>query len=941
MTYIFRPSGSSAAGRATRGTCGGRGHRGPRPDTFILRSRLANRMPESEYEVDFFRTEGFRRLQCASCGKFFWTLGDHSICGERPCQEYDFIGNSPFKKSLTVRAMREDFISFMEANGHTRVRRYPIVARWREDVFFTQASVYPFQPWVISREASPPANPLAISQPCARVVDIDNVGKTGQHFTLFQMKAHHPVNFPGKPIYWKDRTVELCHRFLVERLGMEPGLVRYKESWWQGGGNSGPCLEVVFGGAEAATLVFMQNRDVNTHRVPMDTTVVDTGYGLERLTWLSQGTTSAYEAVFGDALAYLKRATGAKRVDDRVLREYSKVAGMLKVEDLGDIREIRRQTAERVGISVEELVAQVSPLEALYTVCDHARALIFLLGDGVVPSNAREGYFARLLVRRGLRALKDLNITYSLTDTVSFMIDQIREDYPEFFFNKGDILKLLKVEESRYKETLEKGRATVGKIATELTAAGKGFDIETLLELYDSHGLNPDVVQEFTDMPIEIPDDFYRRVAARHERPVAEPEKRFTIQKELPPTKLRVYEDRRRRSFRAKVVAVEGEAGVLAPTFFSPAGGGPADSHPSIDEFEGFHGPRASHTVLHFDPGAASRLRGTRVSCAIDANRREALMRNHTATHIVLGAARKVLGNHVWQAGAHKAVDMARLGITHFDALTDAELLKIEELANDQVLASRQVRAKVLARDLAERKFGFRLYQGGSVPGGELRVVEIPKWDVEACGGTHVARTSDVALIKILRSTRIQDGVVRLEYTAGKAAFDAVRKQSEEVKRAAEDFGVPGDQRVPTAERIVSEWKELRKLSQRATDEQAAVKAREAVLTTSAAWPLVRQEVGEGVGFMMSMSKAIASETKATAILWAKAPTDVRLVVSRGPGVPVDVAEILQSVAPEFRGKGGGKPDFAQASFPNLDQARAAAERLERTIREKLGTPSG
>ena len=234
-----------------------------------------------------------------------------------------------------------------------------------------------------------------------------------------------------------------------------------------------------------------------------------------------------------------------------------------KVETLGDIREIRQRTAERVGISVDDLVAQVSPLEALYTVCDHSRALIFLLGDGVVPSNSREGYFARLLVRRGLRALKDLNITYSLADTVSFMIDQIREDYPEFFFNKGDILKLLKVEEARYKETLEKGRATVAKIAADLTAAGKGFDLETLLELYDSHGLNPDVVQEFTNLPIEIPDDFYARVAARHERPVAEPTKRTAISKELPPTKLRVYEDRRRRSFRARVLAVEGEAVVL------------------------------------------------------------------------------------------------------------------------------------------------------------------------------------------------------------------------------------------------------------------------------------------------------------------------------------------------------------------------------------------
>src|SRR6266571_2102455 len=151
-------------------------------------------------------------------------------------------------------------------------------------------------------------------QPCARFLDVDNVGKTGQHFTMFEMMAHHAFNFPGKFLYFKDHTVELCHGFLTERLGLKPDVPRYKESWWEGGGNSGPC----------------------------------------------------FEAVFGDALAYLKRATGAKRVDDRVLREYSKVAGMLKIESLADIREIRRQTAERVGISVDELVAQVSPLESLY-----------------------------------------------------------------------------------------------------------------------------------------------------------------------------------------------------------------------------------------------------------------------------------------------------------------------------------------------------------------------------------------------------------------------------------------------------------------------------------------------------------------------------------------------------------------------------------------------
>ncbi len=899
-------------------------------------------MPESEYEVELFRIQGFVRQTCAKCGKAFWSLGTHETCGEAPCQEYDFIGASPFKKKLSYRAMREDFLSFLDQNGHARVKRYPIVARWRDDVFFVQASVYPFQPWVISGEASPPANPLAISQPCVRFIDIDNVGKTGQHFTMFEMMAHHAFNFPGRPVYWKDRTVELCHRFLTERLGLEPTMVRYKESWWEGGGNSGPCMEVVFGGAEAATLVFMQNRDVNGRRVPMETQVVDTGYGLERLTWLSQGSTSAYEAVFGETLAYLKRATGAKRVDDRFLREYSKVAGMFKVESLADIREIRQRTAERLGIPVEDIVTQVAPLEALYTLCDHARALVFLLGDGVVPSNSREGYFARLLIRRGLRALKDLNITYTLVDTVSFMIDQMRDDYPEFFFNKGDIVKLLKVEEARYKETLEKGRATVGRMAADIRAAGKtAFDVETLVQLYDSHGLNPDVVQEFADLPVEIPDDFYARVAARHDRPAAETTKRIEVPKDVPPTKLRVYEDRRKRAFRAKVLAVQSEAVVLDQTYFYPEGGGQEADHGKIGDYEVYDVQKIGTTVLHFVRGDASKLAGKRVACEIDAPRREALMRNHTATHIVLGAARKVLGNHVWQTGAHKAQDMARLDITHFDALTDDEVAKIEELANQQVLGSRLVRAKFLPRDVAERKFGFRLYQGGSVPGGELRVVEIPKWDAEACGGTHVSRTGDVGLIKILRSTRIQDGVVRLEYAAGRGAFDTVRKQAQDLERVAEILGAPPDQIVPAAEKLVAEWKEYRKLSQRTTDEQAAAKTRQEIETAKGPWPLLKDEVPQGVGFMMSMSKATASEPRAIGIYWASTPSDVKLVLTRGAQVPLDAGELVRKVAPEFRGKGGGKPDFAQASFPNIEQARAAAAQLEKNIRETLGIESG
>ncbi|MCI4371478.1 MAG: DHHA1 domain-containing protein, partial [Thermoplasmata archaeon] len=370
-------------------------------------------------------------------------------------------------------------------------------------------------------------------------------------------------------------------------------------------------------------------------------------------------------------------------------------------------------------------------------------------------------------------------------------------------------------------------------------------------------------------------------------------------------------------------------------------GGGQEADHGSIGDREVYDVQKVGASILHFIRGDPAGLLKKRVACVIDGERREALMRNHTATHIVLGAARKALGNHVWQAGAHKGQDLARLDITHFDALSDAEVVRIEELANAEVLGHHLVRAKVMARDVAERKFGFRLYQGGSVPGGELRVVEIPKWDVEACGGTHVSRTSDVGLIKILRSTRIQDGIVRLEYAAGKAASEVIRKQSDDVRRTAELLGVPIDQIPAAVERLVAEWKEYRKLSQKADDEQGKAKVSEEVRAAKGAYPILKQEVPEGVRFMLSMSRATASEPTATGIYWASSPSDVKLVVTRGERVPIDAAEIVRTVAPEFHGKGGGKLGFAEASFPNTDQARAAANKIEEFIRKKLEGPSG
>lgn len=913
-------------------------------------------MADSEYEVALFRDKGYQRRQCPSCQTWFWDLDDAATCGETPCKEYDFLGHSPMKRPLSLRAMREEFLSFFESKGHTRIKRYPIVARWRDDVFFTQASVYPFQPYVIDGVVDPPANPLVLSQPCVRFNDIDNVGKTGQHFTLFEMLAHHAFNRKNKPIYWKDRTVELCDELFTARLGVDRTLITYKEAWWEGGGNSGPCLEVILGGAEVATLVFMQNKDSNGNRIPMETQVVDTGYGLERLTWVSQGVPSAYEAVFGGMLTYLKRATGTMQMDERLLMEYSKVAGMTKIESFADLREVRRKTAERVGISVDDLVMRVSPLENIYAVLDHARALMFILADGVVPSNSREGYFARLLVRRAMRAFRALEIDMKPTDLVTLFAQDYMEDFPEVFANRTDILKLLDVEQRRYEETLKKGRETVRRAEVDLKASGAAtIGADALVELYDSHGLTPEVVKEFAEMPVEVPDDFFTRVANRHGAVAAKEAKVHAWSGTPPPSRLRVHEDGKKQKFFAKVLAVEGTGVVLDQTFFYPEGGGQEADRGTIRGYDVIDVQQAGDSVVHFLKVTPSNLAvGKRVKCEIDWGRRQKLKRHHTATHITLGAARKVLGNHVWQTGAHKGENEARLDITHYDALADDEVRKIERLANEIVLSDKKISTKLVPREVAERKYGFRLYQGGSVPGAKLRVVEIPGWDIEACGGTHCARTSEAGLIKILRSTRIQDGVVRLEYAAGTAALEVVQKQSQAVEAIRERLGVPADQVVLAVGRLQDEVRELRKKVEVLERTGIAAAVRDVAGETTRTLPLgartvdVRvSPVGNARLWQAVVRPGTAEELKRLAasiihdsgnvVAFAARDGSASVLVARSPDVDLDCLAIVRSAAALLGGGGGGSADFAQGGGPNLDATDAALSAAVSAIRERLG----
>ena len=893
-------------------------------------------MDSKDYELEFFKNNGFQRMQCPKCGKFFWTLGEGETCGEAPCVEYTFIGKPKFKEKSSVHEMRESYLSFLEKQGHTRVSRYPITARWRDDVFFTQASIYGFQPWVIQGVVEPPANPLAISQTCVRFNDIDNVGKTGSHFTMFEMMAHHVFNKKGKEIYWKDRTTELCHEFLTKVQGLDPKDVNYSEAWWEGGGNAGPCLEVLLGGVEAATLVFMSYAMDNGQQRPMDIQVVDTGYGLERLTWISQGTPSAYEAVFGDVLEELKRRSGT-RIEDAILAEYSKAAGSMKIETAADVRALKADAASRLGMSADDFIRQIKPFESMYVICDHTRALMFMLSDGVVPSNVRQGYFARLLVRRSLREMSQLGIETKLSEIVARQVDYFSKDFPDLAENKDEIVHLVDVEQDKYRETLVKGRGIVQRLEASAKSAKKISD-EDLIELYDSHGLNPEVVAEFASGPVHVPDDFYKRVAARHskvEREELGPE--IELPGGLPATKQLFYKEPYKYKFRAKVLAVKDDLVVLDKTYFYAESGGQESDTGTMKDMKVVRADKVGNIVVHKVEGEMQAVVGKLITSTIDERRRRRLQRHHTATHLVNGAARKVLGNHVWQTGAHKGENIARLDITHYADLTTEELDKIELLANETALSGTKVQSTFMERNNAEKRYGFRLYQGGAVPGKEIRVVRIGDFDVEACGGIHCKNTLEVGAIKILRTKRIQDGVVRLEFVAGMPAVEQMIGLYNAVSDASTKLNTVPEKINEAVDKLLADRKELSK------DLDAMKKGRvgETVedLVSKAVQikgvKVVRHVESEDMKHLVSLAKELIYHEKTVAVLGSD-EQGAKMVVARSPDLSLDCRPLIKEAMGIVKGSGGGKPDFAQGGGQDPSKLEQALDKVMDMVREAL-----
>ncbi len=914
---------------------------------------------EDQYQVQLFTEKGYERRQCVSCSHYYWSIDpDRTTCGDTPCEGgYHFIGKKTadldFHKTLAR------ITEFFEKNGHTAIEPYPTVARWRDDLDFTIASIADFQPWVTNGTLPPPANPLVVPQPCIRFggefSDVDNVGRTGRHLTSFIMFGQHAFNGPDlKGGYWMDRCIDLNFEFLTDVLQIKPIDLTYIEGIWMGGGNFGPNLESFAFGTELVNSVFMQYENTPTGYREMDLKVIDVGWGLERLSWFSQGTPTIYEAVLGPVHDYILKETGIN-YDKELVSNYAKVAGLIDVNEVKDLKSARSSIANDLGLSLSELNSSLQEIEAIYAIGDHARTLAFTLADGAIPSNVGGGYNLRTILRRIFTLNDMLDFNLDVTEIISRSALYLSQSFPRVRESEKFAGTIVDIERGRHLTTLDKGR----KYVQNMLKQGKSLETDTLIELYTSRGIPPETVEQLGSeigIEIEVPLDFYQQV----DKVLPKIEKAKEGEEELDLNDLKsfqteqLYYDKKLKSTsKANIEAILDTGHViLDKTIFYPTGGGQAEDLGWISLGK----TRAEVVdVKKYGTAIVHKLRkvpesfkvGSKVELELDMERRLALMRHHTAVHIVGGAAREVLGSHVWQAGADKTPDRGRLDITHWESISRETLDEIESVSNRVVMDNRKIKKHILERSEAEQKFGFTIYQGGVVPGKDLRIIEIPGIDTEACGGTHADATGEIGYIRIINAERIQDGIVRLTLKAGMNAVDNAQHEYQLLSESAAAFKVTPEELPKTSERFFSEWKDQQKLIDKLSNDLAAARvpqlvadAKEVVTEKGTTVRVIVTELHAPQTELINLGQQFSSLSKDTgdlvSVIVGTHEGRAMVVVAKSEGSQYPLTPIIRSVGKLLGGGGGGKGDVVAGGGTNTSGVPEALKKAESIIIKEI-----
>jgi len=877
-----------------------------------------------------------------------------------------------------VNEIRANFLAYFARDGHEVVPSSPLVPRNDPTLMFTNAGMVQFKNLFTGLEKRPYTRAVT-AQKCVRAGgkhnDLDNVGYTARHHTFFEMLGNFSFGD-----YFKERAIELAWRLVTKEFGVPAdrlmvtvyvdddeafnlwkkigglpesriGRIAGSDNFWAMGdtGPCGPCSEIFYdhgahipGGppgspdadgdrfVEIWNLVFMQYEQLaGGERVGLPRPSIDTGMGLERIAAVLQGTHDNYKIdLFGALIEAVADATG---VDP----------------------EGAHQASHRV-------------------IADHLRASAFLIADGVLPSNEGRGYVLRRIMRRAMRHAELLGEKEPLMwRLVPVLVREMGLAYPELQRAEPLITETLKFEETRFRRTLERGLAILDEESKELKR-GAMFDGVTAFTLYDTYGFPLDLTQDalkprgigvdlaaFTDAMERQREK--ARASWTGSGEAADEAVWFTLREHVGGTDFLGYETDSAagavaalvRDGKAVTTLKQGESGAIIlnqTPFYAESGGQVGDTGAMTGEGVRFAVTdtqrRAGDLYVHLGKVEQGTLKvGTPLSLEVDHERRDAIRKNHSATHLLHEALRQVLGDHVAQKGSLVAPDRLRFDFSHPKPMTAGEIERIEDIANDVVLQNAPVITRLMGRDDAVALGARALF--GEKYGDEVRVVAMGKggnalgWSVELCGGTHVRRTGDIGVVSVIAEGAVASGVRRIEALTGTAARKELNRHRNDIRLVAAEMNAPLAEVTARAAALVAERKRLERELSEAKKKLAmgggGSDSADGVRTVGD----IRLMARSVAGIELKDLRGLADEGKkkvgsgVVAIVGVTGEGKAGLVV----GVTHDLTgrfnavDLARKGAEALGGKGGGgRPDLAQAGGPDGSKADAALAAIEAAL---------
>ena len=869
--------------------------------------------------------------------------------------------------------LREMFLSFFESKGHLRLPSFSLVPQNDKSILLINAGMTPMKPW-FKGEEEPPRHRVCTCQKCIRTGDIENIGKTARHGTYFEMLGNFSFGD-----YFKHEAIAWSWEFLTEVVGLEPDrlypsiylnddeafdiwnkevgipaerIFRFgkEDNFWEhGSGPCGPCSEIYYDrgpeygcGKPGCTVgcdcdryieiwnnVFSQfDNDGHGHYTELKQKNIDTGMGLERLACVCQNVDSLF--------------------------------------DVDTVMNITHKVSELTGAHYGETEKRDVSLRVI---TDHIRSATFMICDGILPSNEGRGYVLRRLLRRAARHGKLLGVNdpflYQVVDTV---IHENEGQYPDLREKQTYITKVIRTEEENFGRTIDGGM----KIFSDLLAEHKQklekiFSGADAFRLYDTFGFPIDLTMEMAaDEGLSVDENAFQKLMKEQKERAREARKALgdlgwagvEFGKDVPATEFVGYDH---NECDAKIVAIvadeelrdEVAAGAEAVVvldqspFYAEMGGQVADhgtitadgvvfTVADVQKNKGgkfMHYGRLAQGVLHV---------GDTVHAAIDMERRKAIQRAHSTTHLLDTALKKVLGDHVHQAGSLVEPDRLRFDFTHFEAISPEELRQVEELVNDAILEGYPVVTEILPIEEAKKKGAVAMF--GEKYGETVRVVEMSDFSVEFCGGTHVDNTAKAGPFRIKSESSVASGVRRIEATCGKLSLKAMESSQGVLSRAAQFLKTAPSGLLERMEQQANEMKQLRQALEKFKAEASLGEARQflaSAKTVKDLHVLATTRNGVDTAELRTMGDFLRDkDPKAVAVIASINGEKITFLavcgkeaVARG----IKAGDLVRHVSAICGGKGGGKPDSAMGGGSDPLKVDDALASVDDFVSEKLG----